>query len=317
MQKIVTIGGGTGSFTVLRGIREYPFDISAICTTFDSGGSSGILRDEYGILPPGDIRRCLVALSDDTIEPVLRELFNFRFDNEGSLKGHSFGNLLLTALTQITGSYPEAIEKASQILRCRGSIFPVSLDSSHLCAELEDGTVIKGESNIDIPKHDANLKITKVFLDPPVNSYSEANNAILEADFIIIGPGDLYTSIVPNLLADGISESIQKSKAKTIYISNLMTKLGETGGFNASDFVKEVLKYTGLDKINYLICNTGEITEDQLNKYSSEDKHPVILDDNAIKMVEHVITDNIVNRSDILRHDSTKIGQLINKIAKN
>ena len=222
VKKIVTIGGGAGSFTVLKGLKKYPIAITAIVTTFDSGGSSGLLRDEFGILPPGDVRRCLVALSEE--EKILRRLFMFRFEKKSSLQGHSFGNLFLTALSSIFKDDNLAIEKAGELLNINGKVLPVSLSKSHLCATLEDGTIIEGETNIDIPKHDSESKIKKIFLEPKAKLNSKARKAIMEADIIVVGPGDLYTSIIPNFLVGGMLEAMKKTKAKKIYIANLMTK---------------------------------------------------------------------------------------------
>lgn len=314
MTNVVTIGGGTGSFITLRGIKNYPFDITAIVNTFDSGGSSGALRDEYGILPPGDIRRCLVALSSDETETILRKLFNYRFDKAGSLNGHSFGNLLLTALTQIEGDYPRAIEQAASILNCKGRVYPVSLEDAHLCAELEDGSIIRGEANIDIPKHDPFLQIKKVFLDKKAKVYKKAEEAILNADIIIIGPGDVYTSLIPNLLVEGVSEALKKSKAKKVYVSNLMTKLGETHGFKISQFAEEILKYAGIGKFDAVICNSKKIGEEHIKKYAEENKYPVEIDGDIYRHAHKVIRVDIFNEGDVLRHDSGKIAEIISTL---
>ena len=236
-KKIVVIGGGTGVFTMLTGLRRYFNNLTAVVTMADDGGSTGILREEFGILPPGDVRRSLVALAR-TDNEVLAHLFNYRFQEGSGLSGHSFGNLMLTALERITGSFDGAIKEASRILAVQGQVLPVTLKKGNLYAELEDGAIIKGETNIDIPKHDGNLKIKKVWLKPKVSANAEALEAIMKADAVIIGPGDLYTSIVPNLLVDGVVKALNKTKAKKIYFVNLMTKFGETNGFKASDFVK-------------------------------------------------------------------------------
>jgi uncharacterized cofD-like protein len=314
LPNIVTIGGGTGSFTTLKGLKKYPFNISAVVNTFDSGGSSGILRDEYGILPPGDIRRCLIALADEESESTLRELFNYRFDKDGTLKGHNFGNLFLTALTQISSNYPEAITKASTILNCKGNIYPVSLDNAHVCAELENGEVIKGETNIDVPKHDPFLKIKKVFLEPSVSIHENTKKALIEADVIVFCPGDIYTSIIPNLLVEGFAEALKESKAKKVYICNLMTKLGETHGFKASDFAKEILSYSGLDSFDYIICNEKIISKEQLELYAEENKYPVELDDELINYTKNIIKADMFKGVDMVRHDSDKIAELISQI---
>lgn len=245
MKKVVVIGGGTGTFTVLRGLKNYEHDITAIVSMFDSGGSSGVLRDEHGVLPPGDVRRCLVALSDGEQEKMLRKLFNYRFENGNTLKGHSFGNILLTALTDILDGEDKAINAAGALLNIKGKVLPVSLEKAHLCVELENGTIVEGETNIDIPKHDGNLKITKSYLNPNVKVHKKAVEAIEDADAIVFGPGDLYTSLVPNFLVDGVPEAVKRSEAKKLFVLNLFTKWGETHNYTASDYAREMLSYIG------------------------------------------------------------------------
>jgi uncharacterized cofD-like protein len=235
----------------------------------DDGGSSGVLRDEYGVLPPGDIRRALVALSRS--DKALRDLFGYRF-RSGSLSGHSFGNIFLSTLEKTTGSFSMAVKKAHEVLNVQGMVIPVTLARTRLFAELENGEIIKGETNIDIPKHDPRLKIKKVSLMPPAKANPDAIETIKEADFIIIGPGDLYTSIVPNLLVEGISEAIKKSKAKKAYIVNLMTKYGETNGFDAGDFVGVIEGHLGKNVVDYFVMNKKEPAEDLLEFYKKKDK---------------------------------------------
>ena len=310
MKKIVVIGGGTGSFTVLKGLKKYDVEITAVVSMFDSGGSTGKLRDEFGVLPPGDVRRCLVALADEDGN-VLRDLFNYRFDDDCSLRGHSFGNLFLTALTKITGSDVAAIKKASQVLNIKGRVLPVSVDHAHLCAELEDGQTVVGETNIDRPKHDGNLKVRKVLLEPAARIYGETKTAIEEADLIIIGPGDLYTSVIPNLLVEGIAESIKKSKAKKLYVCNLMTKWGETNGFTASDHVQEILRYLKGVGLDYVICNQSSMGEDLLQKYAQEKAFPVIVDDKIHNFASKVIVSDLITKPELIRHDSDKLARVL------
>ena len=248
MKKIVRIGGGSSGYTLLRSLKAHPVEITAVVNMFDSGGSTGVLRDEFGILPPGDVRRALAALADGEHSEILRSLFNFRFKENGSVSGHSFGNLFLTALTAIYGSDIEAIRKASEVLHVKGRVLPVSLDMSHIHAILEDGTEIVGETNIDIPKHDGSKRIARVFLEPAAVGFTEALEAVRDADVVLIGPGDLYTSLIPNLLVKGMPEALKESKAKKAVVCNLMTKWGETHGFTATDMVKELLAYSGLDR---------------------------------------------------------------------
>ncbi|OGG80005.1 hypothetical protein A3A39_01235 [Candidatus Kaiserbacteria bacterium RIFCSPLOWO2_01_FULL_54_13] len=315
MKKVVTIGGGTGSYVVLRGLKEFPLDITAVVSMFDSGGSSGVLRDEFGVLPPGDVRRCLVALSDGKRAEILRELFNFRFENGGTLKGHSFGNLLLVALSSIYKGEIEGIRKASELLDIKGTVLPVSLDKAELHAVLEDGTEIVGETNIDIPKHDGAVRIQKVFLNPPASLFEETGRAVKDADLVVIGPGDPYTSIIPNLLVEGMQEALRESKGKKIAITNLMSKWGETHGFAASDMVRELLSYSGIPKFDYIICNTGEMDPELVAVYAKENKHPIHLDDKLKEYASEVITGNFFSEADIARHDSEKIAGVIAKLS--
>src|SRR3989344_5030078 len=257
MKKVVTIGGGGGRYVVLCGVRGFRVDITAVVSMFDSGSSSGILRDEFGVLPPGDVRRCLLALSDGKRAEILRELFNYRFNGGTGLSGHSFGNLFLVALSGIYGSDIEAIRKASELLDLKGKVLPVSLDKCDLHAILENGEEIIGETNIDIPKHDGSTKIQRVFLEPSATLFEEADRALREADLIIIGPGDPYTSVIPNLIVGGMKEALRDSKGKKIVVTNLMSKWGETHGFAASDMARELLTYSGLEKFDIAICNSA------------------------------------------------------------
>ena len=314
MRKVVTIGGGTGSYVVLRGLKEYPLDITAVVSMFDSGGSSGVLRDEFGVLPPGDVRRCLVALSDGKRAEILRELFNYRFENGGSLKGHSFGNLLLVALRSIYGNDIEAIRKASELLDIKGKVLPVTLDKSDLFAQLSNGETIKGETNIDIPKHDGNIRIKKVYLEPEANVYQETADAIREADIIVIGPGDSYTSIIPNLLVQGVPEALAANKGKKVLVSNLMTKWGETNDLVASDIAKELLLYGGLKQFDYAICNTSKIENEVLMAYQKEKKFPIRCDEGLGTYAANVIEGDFFSEADIARHDSDKIAKVISEL---
>lgn len=312
MKKVVRIGGGSGGFTLLRGLKEFPLDITAVFTSFDSGGSAGVLRDEFGILPPGDVRRGLLALADEGQAEILRALFNYRFQNgNSSLSGHSFGNLFLAALSSIYGGEMEGIRKASELLNIRGKVLPVSLDRSHVHAILEDGTEIVGETNIDIPKHDGNLRITKIFLDPPAHIYEETDRAIREADLIVIGPGDLYSSLIPTLAVSGMKEALAESTAKKVAICNLMTKWGETHGYAASDMIRELLQYSGLSKFDYVICNTQKMDPKLAEAYEQEKKYPMERDAALDQYTDKVITGDFFSSADIARHDSAKIAGII------
>jgi uncharacterized cofD-like protein len=304
-KNIVVIGGGTGTFMVLSGLKNYPVNLSAIVTMADDGGSSGVLRDEYGVLPPGDIRRALVALSRS--DKALRDLFGYRF-RSGSLSGHSFGNIFLSTLEKTTGNFAVAVKKAQEILDVRGTVIPVTLSRTRLFAELENGEIIKGETNIDIPKHDPRLKIMKVSLMPPVKANPEAIGAMKKADLIVIGPGDLFTSIIPNLLVEGIPEAIKRSKAKKAYIVNLMTKYGETNKFDSNNFIDVVERYLGEDILDHFIINDQRPGEDLLEYYRKKDKacfvEPVYKD-------KRYVLGNLLAQGRFIRHDENKLAQLL------
>ncbi|MEO8637975.1 MAG: gluconeogenesis factor YvcK family protein [Candidatus Taylorbacteria bacterium] len=310
-RKVVVIGGGTGNSSVLRGLKRYPFAITAIVTMFDSGSSSGILRDEFGILPPGDVRQCLIALAEEKKEPMLRELFAYRFKNGGTLNGHSFGNLFLTALTHILKDDAKAIKKAGELLNINGQVLPVSLDNAHVHARLEDGTIIEGETNISVPKHDGNLKVKEVFLAPSAKLFLEAKKAIVGADLVIIGPGGLYSSLIPNLLVEGMKEALRKSRAKKIYIMNLMTRWGETNNLSASDCAREILSYARIEKFDFIICNSKKVSKKVMGAYAKEKKYPVVLDDDLAKYGKKIVASSLYKGDDLLRHDSDALAKII------
>lgn len=308
MKNFVVIGGGTGSYTVLRGLKECHVNITAVVSMFDNGGSTGVLRDEHGVLPPGDIRRALVALSSET--ECMKLLFMHRFSQGKTLGGHSLGNLILVGLRDIFGSDDEAIKQAAKILKIQGNVLPVSLANSNLHAVLENGTIIKGETNIDIPKHDGQLRIQRVYLSPPAKIYEDTKRAILEADVIVIGPGDLYTSIIPNLLVEGVKEALSTSLAKKVYVCNLMTKYGETHNFSASDHLTEIISYLGCVP-EYVICNNQQFPNDLLERYAEEKAHPVVVDRDAIeKLGSHIQEAPLIGET-LARHDSTKLAKLL------
>ncbi|MFZ5366214.1 MAG: gluconeogenesis factor YvcK family protein [Patescibacteria group bacterium] len=314
--KIVVIGGGTGTYQVLLGLKKYPVSLTAIVTMSDSGGSSGRLREQLGILPPGDIRRALLALSGLHIKKkTLAALFDFRFNN-GELAGHSLGNLLLAALVQITGREDLAISEAEKILEVSGTVLPVTTESTDLVAQLADGTVIKGETNIDVRKIKPEIPIEKVYLLPKGEIFPKAKKAILSADLIVLGPGDLYTSIIPNLLVSGVNQAIEKSKAKVVYICNLMTKDGETSGFAVSDFLREIRKYLGEagKKLSLVVVNKKLKLPVSValwyKKYKSE---PVRLDLEKISGVK-IITGSFAQKGKLIRHDPEKIAKALMKL---
>ncbi|MCL5411590.1 MAG: YvcK family protein [Patescibacteria group bacterium] len=310
--KIVVIGGGTGTYTVLTGLKKFRgVELTAIVSMMDSGGSSGRLRDEFGHLPPGDVRQCLVALSEEDL--ILRQLFNFRFEKNSSLNGHSFGNLFLTALTEITGGTEKAIEEAAKILTVKGRVLPVTLTNTELCAKLVDGTIIRGETNIDVRKIKPEIKIDHVYLDPKASVYLPVLQSIKEANILVIGPGDLYSSIIPNLLVSGVSEAIKSSRAKKVYVANLMTKHGESDHFKASDFIKEVLKYLGDGaKIDYAIVNKGRTNKIQMENYQKENAFLVEYDEEECqRLVKKVISRSLVSSGKLFRHDPEKLAKSI------
>ncbi|MFA5386752.1 MAG: gluconeogenesis factor YvcK family protein, partial [Candidatus Paceibacterota bacterium] len=283
-------------------------------TMADDGGSSGILREEFGILPPGDLRRALVALSSES--QILADLFNYRFSNGVGLKGHSFGNLFLTALERITGDFNQAVKEAGKILGIKGKVIPVTLDYTRLFARLENNFLVVGESNIDVPKHDGRLFIKEVFLNPKPKANKEALEAIKEADLIIIGPGDLYTSIIPNFLVKGIKEAIQKSQAKKIYISNIMTKFGETNHFTAEDFFATIEKYLGKNVIDYFLVNIEKPKPLYLKQYKKEKAELVKYNRQLLSAWKKpkVIFARLLRKGPLLRHDPEKLGKAIVKL---
>lgn len=303
-KKIAVVGGGTGIFSVLTGLKNYPVQLSAIVSMADSGGSSGVLREEFGVLPPGDIRRALVALSDS--EQLLCELFNFRFQR-GELEGHNFGNLLLTALSKMEGDFQRGVERAMALLNVEGEVIPVTTEDAQLHAELENGQIIKGETNIDVPRHDGDLKIERVFLEPECNVNSKAEQALREADAIVIGPGDLYTSIVPNLLVQGVPEAINGSSATKIYVCNLMTKFGETNGFEASDFVKVIKRY--LQQLDYVLINSRRPSKERIKKYEQEGAE--FVERGRLEGSFEVIEKNLIRNSGYIRHEPNKTAKVI------
>ncbi len=305
--KIVVIGGGTGLSTLLHGLKEYTTNITAIVTVADDGGSSGKLRQEFDVLPPGDIRNCLVALAD--AEPLMGKLFQFRFGEGSEFSGHSFGNLFITAMSKVTGNFDVAIKESSKILAIRGRVLPATLDKITLRAEHEDGSESEGESHIPQVKS----PIKRVHLRPAnCRPTDEAIDAIRRADAIVLGPGSLYTSIMPNLLVGRIYQEIISSRAIKIYVCNVMTQKGETDDYKASDHLKAIIEHSGPGIVEYCIINTARIPEEMLAKYKNEESHPVIPDtENLKKMKFKVVEAHIINAKDYVRHDPLKLAKLI------
>ena len=313
---ITTIGGGTGTFNVLSGLgRNRQLNLAAIVSVADSGGSTGELRDEFGILPPGDIRRAIVALAEDT--EVVRRLFEYRFKEGHSIGGHTIGNLLLTALSDIMGDFERGIEELSEMFDVHGKVIPVTLENVSLGVTLENGDCILCESQIDVPRHEVSSPIRNAFLlgEGPLNP--RAREAIENSDFVIIGPGDLYTSIVPNLLCKGMVEALRASQAKIIYVCNVMTKHGETDGFLVEDFVRVLEQYLGEGRIDYLLVNSGELRPDLVQKYQSEDKAPVQMRDRAALQAKgiKVIERDFTSETDYIRHDPRKLARTVEDFA--
>lgn len=309
MKKVVTIGGGTGHYTLLRGLKNYDVDLTAIVSVVDDGGSSGELRVDFGILPPGDIRNCLLALANDIKLKDLMDLFDYRFPkSNSSLSNHNLGNLILTALTHKHGDIGNAIKAASNILNISGKVLPVSVDNSDVYAETADGKKLKGQVEVSYPHKDK--KIEKIWLMPESNIYKETAEAIRDADLIVIAPGDFYGSILPNFLVKGIKEAIQESRAKIVYVCNLVTKQG-THGFKANDFVKEIEKHLN-KKIDFVICNTKKPTQKIIDKYKEEDSffvEPDLEGKNIIKdeLLEELEINNLITA----RHNPEKTARLI------
>ncbi len=305
--KIVAIGGGTGLSTILEGLKEYTSNISAIVTVADEGGSSGRLREEFGILPPGDIRNCLVSLAEAPW--LMRDLFQYRFKEGKGIKGHSFGNIFITALTEVTGSFKDAVKESSRVLAIRGKVIPSSLDNIRLRAEHIDGSVTEGEDKIS-----AEGKLIKhIYIEPEdAKPNPEAIETIRNADIIILGPGSLFTSILPNLLIREISEEISKKETLKIYICNVMTQHGETDGFTAADHVEVILKHTLKNIINCCLVNSGRLDYNLLLRYSQEKSFPVIPDKNRLQAAGiKVIEDDLISKVNYLRHDSDNTAKVI------
>lgn len=311
--KVVVIGGGTGLSTMLRGLKQYTSHITAIVTVGDDGGGSGKLREDLGMLPPGDIRNCILALADT--EPLMEDLLQYRF-TEGSLKGQCFGNLFLAAMAGISENFEDAVQKMSSVLAVKGKVLPVTLDDMKLIAELENGEIIEGESKIPSEVIVRNTRIKKIAIKPiDAKPLEEAIKAINNADVIIMGPGSLYTSIIPNLLVKGIPEAICKSPAKKVYISNVMTQPGETDGFKVSNHLKVLMDYGVAENIDYVIANNGIIPPDIKEKYAKENAELVVLDyENISNLNVNVIEADLIKITKrYVKHNADKLAELIMK----
>ena len=307
--KIVAIGGGTGLSMLLRGIKKYTNNVTAIVTVGDDGGSSGRLREEMGILPPGDIRNCIAALADD--EDMITELFQYRFKNGEGLEGHSFGNLFLTALCAITGDMVRAVKESSNVLNIRGVVLPATLDDMKLAAVFEDGKIVHGESNIP----EAHGKIKRLFTEPEhCKALPEAITAIKEADLIILGPGSLYTSVIPNLLVDGIVEAITKSTAKKIYVCNIMTQPGETDNYSVASHVNALISHAGGKKIIDAVLVNDSLPDNISEGYAKSGSIPVRLDmENIAPIGIEVVSQKLLqeNKQGLVRHSSHRVARAV------
>jgi len=305
--KIVTVGGGHGLSNLLMGLKEYTSNLSAIVTVADSGGSSGRLREEFNIVAPGDIRMCLCALAD--APALMGDLFQFRFSQESQLQGHNFGNLFLTAMVQLTGDFEKAVEESGKVLAIRGQVIPSTVSNVQLVAEYNDGTIIEGEAKI--PK--THKKIKRVYLKPQNPQATQAAlDAIRDADVIVLGPGSIYTSIIPNLIIKEIHQEIAQSKAFKIYVCNVMTQQGETGDFCASDHVKTIVQHSNPGVMNACIINNASVPLDAQGRYQTEDSFPVEPDVEKIRQMGYLaVATDLLHVTDYVRHDATKLTKAI------
>jgi len=319
--RVVAIGGGTGLPILLEGLKDLTPHMTAIVTVTDSGRSSGQIRDQLGVLPPGDIRNCLVALSDS--EKLLHDLFQYRYP-DGSLKGMSFGNLFIATLAKVTGSFEQAIREASRILAIRGRVLPSTLEDTHICARLADQTVVESEVNV---RGLNKARIEEVYLQPEDSlAYTEAVEEILEADVIAIGPGSLYTSVISNLLVKGIADAIKRSDAVKVYFCNIVTQPGQTDGYSASDHIRAIVHYLGEGVLDYAVINNLVPPETVLQRYRSEEAELVTADEDTFNLGVEIIQDDLVEdishmrilweKQDLLRHDPEKLAVVLRSLAK-
>ena len=309
--KIVVIGGGTGLATMLRGLKKYTHNITAIVTVADDGGGSGVLREDLGILPPGDIRNCILALADT--EPLMEELLQYRF-KDGRLKDQNFGNLFLAAMDGISNNFEEAVQKMSSVLAVTGRVIPVTLDNMILKAKLKNGNVIEGESNIPKASLKFNSAIDEVFIEPKdAKAIKEALIAIDEADAVILGPGSLYTSIIPNLLVKEIREALNKTNALRIYVSNVMTQPGESDNYDATDHIKAINKHAKCKIVDYVLVNVGTISAELEEKYRKDNSTIVNINEEEVTNlgIDIIKSDLVKIRKGYVRHDEKKLAAIL------
>lgn len=309
--KIVAIGGGTGLSTMLRGLKYYTSNITAVVTVADDGGGSGDLREDLGMLPPGDIRNCILSLADT--EPLMEDLLQYRF-KDGRLKNQSFGNLFLAAMDGISANFEEAVHKMSSVLAVTGKVIPVTLDNLVLKAKLKNGSIVEGESNIPREAIEQNTVIDRIFIEPGnARPLKEAVDAIAEADAVILGPGSLYTSIIPNLLVKDIADAVRNTSAIKLYVSNIMTQPGETDGFSVEDHIKAIFDHVGSGIMDYVIVNVGKIDSELEGKYKEEESHLVKINEDAISSlgVKAIEGDFISAQNGLIRHNSEKLASIL------
>lgn len=305
--RIVVIGGGTGLATLLRGLKEHTSNLTAIVAVSDDGGSSGRLRNDLGMPPPGDIRNTLLALAD--VEPLMEDLFDHRFGAGQELVGHSFGNLLIAAMTEVTGDFEAAVRASSRVLAIRGQVLPGTLESVTLQAEFEDGTQVAGESSIPLQgKPIRRVSLVPANAKPP----QEAVRAIAEADLIVIGPGSLYTSVLPNLLITEIASAIHRSAAPAVYVCNVMTQPGETSGYSVADHVRAIVDHTGPNLFSYVLMNDAPIPISQIKRYEREGAAAVKADPEAVRRLGLTpIRYPLISNADLVRHDSKRLAEAV------
>lgn len=307
-KNIVCLGGGTGLSTLLRGLKDY-YEPTAVVAMSDSGGHSGVLRDELGILPPGDIRACLVALADDENSKLIRELFNYRF-MAGSYTGANVGNLLLAALEDILHGFDKGVAAAGSLLGIHGRVLPVTLEKTDLLAELIDGTILFGEKVIDLPRNNNHVKIKRIWLQPKPSVNPKVARAIKSADFIVLGPGDLYTSVLPNLEVDGLVSAIANSKAKVVYVANIMTKHGETDHFTGEDFVT-IVEETIRRPVDLVVYNTAKIPAGIKKRYEPQKAEEVVFRSHESN---YIGADILSTAGKLARHDSDKLATVLKEL---
>lgn len=319
MKKVVVVGGGTGNFAVLRGMKNNNVDLSSIVSMADDGGSTGILRDELGVLPPGDVRQCLVALSNSSA--MMRSLMNYRFEN-GGLGGHSFGNLLLSALEKVTGSFEKAIDEVGKILFIKGKVIPVTTHQVRLKMILNNRKVLEGEKDIYLSQEiDQGYK--SIYLEPYPKANPRAIDEIMNADLVVVGPGGLHTSLIPNLLVEGVSEALRKTEAKKTFVVNLMNRKGQTTGFKVGDYLKEISRFIGDDIFDYILVNSETPTQELIKMYAEEgDLVKNDLDDERVIMapllggIKDGSKKDLMKRS-LIRHEPKKLAQELMKIVNH